>query len=354
MPAYYFYGIAATVFMVSCWSFAAIRWLHTCDAPKHRWSYVWPDRKLQVLLELLSTALLPYIFDPTSPSAWLMEKCWLPTCGYLYIAVILLCFFGRVQLWNRWHSVSIVASGIVILTMLPIVVNAWMGGTLIPQQYYLIIIAIVTVVSFLMMSFAFMAMWQVGHWMKETRDNIYSNPTDFPLPLAQRVWFAPLIFTPLYWPAFIFDSPLAMAIQNLLMGFMNIALLIIVLPAWRRKIIIPDGDEPEPDNSRDDLPPERIETIAQRIEDFVSKRQGYLDEHLRIENVVTECGYNRNYISRVFKERYGGFYTYVNKLRLEHFEQFIRQHPEVTKEAAAHASGFSSYQAYYRAKERLT
>ena len=353
MPAFYYYGIAATIFMVTCWSFAAIRWLHTCDAPKRRWNYVWPDRKLQVVLELLTTAILPYILDPTSPSAWLLEKCWFPTCGFLYIAVILLCFFGSVQLWPRWHSISIVAAVIVTLIILPLVVNAWMGGTLIPQQYYLLIIAIVTIVSILMMAFAFMAMWQVGHWMKETRDNIYSNPTDFPLPLAQRVWLAPVIYTPLYWPAFIFDSPTAMAIQNLLMAILNIGLLIVVLPAWRRKIIIP-GEDPVSDNTRDDMSPERIETIAQRIENFVSTRQGYLDEHLRIENVVIECGFNRNYISRVFKERYGGFYTYVNKLRLEHFEQFTRQHPEVTKEAAAHASGFSSYQAYYRAKERLS
>ena len=85
----------------------------------------------------------------------------------------------------------------------------------------------------------------------------------------------------------------------------------------------------------------------------MSQQQGFLDEHLKIEHVVRACGYNRNYISRVFKDRFGGFYNYVNQLRLQHFEKYAQEHPEMTKDAAARASGFSSYQAYYRAKERL-
>lgn len=354
MVAYYYYGVAATAFIVSCWMFAAIRIWHTCNSPKHHRSYVWPDRKLQVLIMLMGTVLLPYVIDPTSPSAWLLMKSYLPTCGFFYCGVLLLCFFGSVNQWNRWVNISWVGAFITMIPMVPLVMNAWIPGEILDSWGIRVTLFLVVVVALLMMGFSVLAMLQVRRWMAEIRDNNYSNPNDFPINYARRVWLAPLLYTPIYWPAFIWDSPKLMAIQSLLMAVTNTILLLTALPAWRKMAIIrEDGKSGDEDSVGDDLSSERINEIAQKIEEFVSQQQGYLDEHLKIEHVVRACGYNRTYISRVFQDRFGGFYHYVNLLRLKHFDQYLKDHPEMTKDTAARASGFSSYQAFYRAKERV-
>lgn len=354
MTEFYYYGVAATVYIVSCWIFAAVRWWHTCNTPKNHRQYVWPDRKLQVLFSLMATVLLPYVIDPTSPSAWLLMKSYLLVCGYFYCAVLLLCFFGTVKQWTRWMYISWIMVFIVMVPLVPMVLNAWMPVEILDEWGRKVIQLLVVIVALLSFGYSLLAMWKVERWVREIRDNNFSNPNDFPLRYAKRVWFAPLIYTPLFWPAFLLDSPKVMAVQNLLMAVMNTVLLITVMPAWRRMAIIREDDEKlEEAYSVGDLNSERMNEIAQKIEVFVKQQQGYLDEHLKIEHVVRACGYNRTYVSRVFQDRFGGFYHYVNQLRLNHFDQYIKDHSEMTKDAAARASGFSSYQAYYRAKERV-
>lgn len=340
MTEYYYYGVAATVCIVSFWMFAAVRLWHTCNMPKAQRQYVWPDRKLQVFFSLMATILLPYVINPTSPSAWLLMKSYLLTCGYFYCGMLLMCFYGRVKQWHRWLSVSWTPAFVVLVPLVPMVLNAWMPGEIFDEWGRKVIQLLVVIVALLMFGYALWALVKVGQ---------------LPLSYAKRVRFAPLILTPLLWPAFLLDSPKVMAVQNLLTAIMNTVLLITVMSDWRQTGFVQDDDErpEETDMMSNELSAGRMNEIAQKIEVFVNQQQGYLDEHLRIEHVVKACGYNRTYVSRVFQDRFGGFYHYVNRLRLNYFNQYIKTHPEMTKDAAARASGFSSYQAYYRAKERV-
>jgi hypothetical protein len=36
----YYYGLAALMYLITCWMFAAVRWFHTCRAPKERRRYI--------------------------------------------------------------------------------------------------------------------------------------------------------------------------------------------------------------------------------------------------------------------------------------------------------------------------
>ena len=47
MNEVYYYGLAAMIYITTCWTFVTVRWFHTCQEPKERRSYIWPDRKLQ-------------------------------------------------------------------------------------------------------------------------------------------------------------------------------------------------------------------------------------------------------------------------------------------------------------------
>ncbi len=354
---YYWYGIAMTIYLLSCWFFSIMRIFHTCQQPKERRAYIWPDRKLQAIIYLMSACMLPYVFNPYSQSAWVMVKSYFPATYYFYCGVLLFMFFGTVKQRNKWKTLSWMAASLIIIAVAPLVINAWIPGGIFSEKGLEMQLWIVWGVSLLMIPYCIFSMWQVWKCIEEARDDNYSNPDDFPLAYAQRVWLSPLILTPFVWPAFITDSPAVMAWMLLPLSAFNIVLLLNVMPAWRRGIILSQTEDPEAEEEEEScvhlLMEERMDQIAVKIEEFMQEKQGYLDPHLKIDNFVDYCGSNRTYVSRTFKERFGGFCTYVNQLRLEHYERYLQEHKNTTKDIAAQESGFSSYQAYYKASQRL-
>lgn len=363
----YFWGMAAAIYIVSCLFFSAIRWFHTCNKPKETRAYVWPDRKMQVRIYLTSLCLIPYIINPTDANAWLLWKSYFPTTYYFYSGVLLFCFFGTVKQWDQWKGVSWMAGAVVALTMIPLIVNAWVPGCILQPdkwggRFYLYI---VMATSLLMVVYCAMSMVQVWKWMRQSRDENYSNLDDFPLGYAHRVWLAPIIFTPFLWVGFITDSPRVMMWTNLILAVLNVVLLINVMPSWRRSDIMPatleeqeeaeeESLEPEiSESQRDEVAAERTRKIADFIDKYVNQEQAFLNPHLKIENVVNGCGYGRTYVSKAFQECYGGFFNYVNGLRLAYYDKYAAEHPAMTKEAIALASGFTCYQSYYKVRERM-
>ena len=352
----YYYGLAALMYLTTCWMFAAVRWWHTCKQPKRTHRYIWPDRKMQCLLYCCATVLLPYVINPANPAAWELVKSYFPATYHFYCGLLLLCFFGSVKQWNQWKTVSWAAAIMVIGTMLVPVVNAWIPAGILSAEGLRIWQKVVLVESLVMVLFVVLAMWQVKHWMDEARDANYSNPDDFPTDYARRVWIFPIVLTPLIWPAYIFDSPRLMAIQNVLLAVSNVWLLITVMPVWRRKAILatPDADHAlESDEPADADHEEVVAQTALEIEAYVRDEQAYLNPHLKIDDVVAHCQYGRTNVSLTFQRRFGSFANYVNSLRLAYYDRYVEEHPAETKEAAAHAAGFSSYNSYYRAKQKL-
>ena len=349
MEDYYWHGMTTVIYLVTCFTFAAIRAFHTCQATKEESIYLWPDRRMQIVIYLSSIILIPYALNPRSNTAWFLYKSYFPCTYYFFCAALLLCFFGSVKQRNRWRIPSWIASIITILAIIPLAVNAWLPEPLLTKEGMELWEYVITTVSILMFGFSITAMWQVWHWMKEARDENYSNDEDFPIAYAQRVWLAPIMFTPIIWPAYILDSPDIMAIMNIVLAVSNIMLLLTVLPAWRRKAILVNIDEHETDY---EIPDEKIDSIIAEIDTYVKGQEVFLNTHLKLNNVVDNCTYSRSYVSKALQDRYGGFYCYINQLRLDYFDSFVKEPPNYTKEAAAIASGFSSYLAYYRFRER--
>ena len=353
----YWYGAAATFYLTSCLVFVILRWFHTCQAPKDKRSYLWPDRKLQVIIYTVAVVLIPYLLNPANPKAWTLWKLYFPGTYYFYIGALLFCYFGSVKQWNSWKTATWIAAIIMSIAMAPIVLDAWIPGGMLKPSFSRIWDKVVLVESLGMMAYCSLAVWQVRHWIRETRDENYSNPDDFPEMYARRVWLMPVWLTPLLWPGYLLDNPNVAAVCNIVLGLFNIILLLITMPPWRRMGVVSDPEEEtggqEEDDWRDEQAVERAKKISEEIERFVKKGKGFLDPHLKIDNVVDHCSYSRTYVSHVFKTRYGGFSRYVNTLRLEYYDRYLAQHPAATKDTAAQESGFISYIAYYKVKERL-
>lgn len=356
MNEYYYYGLAAMLYLTTCWAFAIIRFFHTCREPKEHRSYIWPDRRLQVMCYLCATILLPYVINPTDKSAWILMKSYFPATYFFYCGMLLLCFFGTVKQWGRWKTVSWIAGIVVIIAMLPPTLNAWLPFQFISDEGMRFWQILITVASVTMMAFSGLAIWQVWNWIREARDANYSNPEDFPVDYARRVWLMPVVLTFLVWPAYLLDSPLWMAIMHVLLAIFNMVLLNTVLPAWRRAIMVPsavDNDSEELDVQQEAFEiEERTRLIAEEIDRYVVGLQAFLDPHLKIDDVVAHTSYSRTYVSQTFQRCYGSFAAYVNGQRLAYYEQYVVDHPDETMESAALASGFPSYNVYYRTKHK--
>jgi AraC-like DNA-binding protein len=354
--SFYWYGVAAAVYLVTCWVFSTVRGFHNCGTPKERREYIWPDRRMQIMIYLSGSVLLPYVLNPRSEAAWLLMKSYFPCTYFYFCGSLLFCFFGSVKQWLSWKPVVRIAAAITTLAIMPLIVHAWWPSGVLSPRFISVWNVVVLVVSILMMIYTCVAMRQVVLWMREARDVNYSNPDDFPTEYAHRVLFAPILLTPLVWPAYITDSPAVMAVLCIPLAVFNILLLLSVMPVWRRAIILSDiGDDAVDyiDNADDELAEERAERIAAEIEQFVNIEAAYLDSHLKLEQVVERCSFSRSCVSRVFTERFGGFSDYVNGLRIAYFERYMAQHPNSSEETAAEASGFTSHKAYVNAKERL-
>ena len=300
---------------------------------------------------------MPYVINPTDEAAWLLMKSYFPATYYFYTGLLLLCYAGTVKQWSRWKSVSWVAAIVVVTTILLPVLNAWLPFEVMSAQGVQFWHYVITIESLLMMAFCCLAMWQVWKWIRESYDANYSNPDDFPVRYASTVLVYPFILTPLLWPAYILDSRQVMAVLHILLSVFNIVLLITVMPAWRRKFMLPstvedDHTSEDGDSHQDDGIEEQIDQTAIEIRAYVEEQQAYLDPHLKVDDVVAHCQFGRTYVSLTFQRRFNSFASYVNGLRLAHYERYITEHPNETKESAALASGFSSYNAYYRANQK--
>ena len=307
---FYWYGVTAAAYIVTCWVFSVVRGVHNCGTPKERRAYIWPDRKMQVMIYLCGTVLLPYVLNPQNEAAWILMKSYFPCTYYFYCGALIFCFFGTVKQWKIWKKANFIAAIVTFLALAPLVANAWWPSGLLSPEFIKAWNYVVIAVSIIMIGYTGVAMWQVMQWLKMAREVNYSNPEDFPTEYAHRMWLTPIILTPFLWPAFITDSQTVMAILCIPLAIFNIVLLL-------------------------------------------NTEAAYLDSHLKLEQVVERCNFSRRYVSQVLTDRFGGFSDYVNGLRLNYFERYKAQHPNSTDESAAEASGFTSYKAYLKAKERL-
>jgi AraC-like DNA-binding protein len=310
---------------------------------------------MQVMIYLTGTFLLPYVLNPKSEAAWLLMKTYFPCTYYYYCGSLIFCFFGTVKQWKTWKTANLIAGIVTASAIMPFILHAWYPLGLLSPVGIKVCNVWALVVSHIMMLYAGVAMWQVWQWLKLARDVNYSNPEDFPIEYASRMLVIPIVLTPFLWPAYITDSPKVMAVLCVPLAIFNIVLLLNVMPVWRRAAILStiEEDTEEPHVENDELAAERTDRIASEIEQFVNTESAYLDPHLKLEQIVERCSFSRSYVSTVFTERFGSFSDYVNGLRIDYYERYMAQHPNSTLDAAAEASGFTSYKAYLKAKERV-
>ncbi|MDT3360760.1 MAG: hypothetical protein LIR31_02040 [Bacteroidota bacterium] len=108
-----------------------------------------------------------------------------------------------------------------------------------------------------------------------------------------------------------------------------------------------------PAQARRPLPKKKQAEMLAAIREVVEGQQAFLEAHLTLQDVADRCGYGRTYISTLIKEEMGGFYAYVNRLRLAYVEEYLQAHPEATLGEAIDMAGFGSRPTYYHMRQKL-
>lgn len=343
----YFCGISATVFVAVSLAMAAIRWFHLCRPYDRNPRYYYPGRPFVVSVMLGALALIPYICAPESEDAWFLARVFFFPVTLYDFTILLYAYFGSVMQWKKWRWPMIVIGFPVLVALVASFVLALVPGeqTSAPFVWGLYALGLmITVVCFA-------AMRIVLRWAKQFDEDDYSNPADFPVIFARRWVVMIVVNTALCWTVAITASRMLLAFQMLLF---SVSLVLFILTALHPRRNRPVGEEEEAEA----VPAKPVKKAASAkilavIDTVVVKQEAYLDPHLTIQDVADRSGYSRSHIAGLFKQEFGGFFTYVNRLRLQHVESYLQEYPAASLQEALEASGFNSRQAYYAVKARL-
>ena len=108
-----------------------------------------------------------------------------------------------------------------------------------------------------------------------------------------------------------------------------------------------EKDEEEADETVSELP--AIKELRGRIERLMEQEQLYRQPNLKIADVVSRLGTNRNYIYIAINREIGmSFNEYINRMRIDYATMLINQHPTKLLTEISEESGFTSTTSFYR------
>ena len=360
-------SLAAMTYVVTGVVVACIRWFHVCHPYDRDPDYYFPGRKDISLFFISSVLLLPYVFCPGNPWTWVLVKVFFLPYNIYYLTLLLFSYFGSVMQWRKWRRPAIYMGvptflmlGLaLVLSLLPQDLLTGTGHALMVAQWIIIGLGLLMTVMFII------SVRIVFSWVKTFDENEFSNPEDFPVNFAKRMISLLIASIALLWIAAIVDRQWLMAAIQLILSIMAVAFLIRALHPQRQRPLEEEEEREtvgkavtaaaagEKHTYSYNLTEAKTKSIISAIRRTVVRDKAFLNPHLSLQDVAEQCGFNRSYVSRVFKTELGGFFSYVNNLRLDYAEAYQKEHPDAPVHEVAAESGFGSRQTYYSVKSRL-
>lgn len=366
------FGLAAAVFITTGLVVAAVRWFHMCPPFDKNPRYYYPGRPFVVGIYLNALVLIPYAIHPESADAWFLARIYFFPVTLFHCIVLLFSYFGIIMHWRQWRLPLFLVGGPVAFFLLAVLVLAvWPGEQFAMEGkatgYILYSLGAITTLACLL------ALQLVLREARRIDMDEYSNPDDFPVVSARRWMLLVMLNLVLCWTGALSNNRVVLAAVMLLLAASALTFLITVLRPNRNRQLEDEtaeveavaqlGLSPDPAPTPDPVPGEplyqrnlsfkkRLEILS-AVTTVVEEQESFLDPHLTLQQVAERSGYNRSYVAGLIKSELGGFFTYVNRLRIAHVETYMRDHPSATVEEATEMSGFLTRKAYYSAKSKL-
>ena len=350
----YLLGLAAAVYVTTCLVCAAVRWFHMCRPYNRDPRYYYPGRPFVTGAWLSSLFLLPYVLNPENTDAWFVARLYFLPVTLYHFVIILFSYFGSVMQWKKWLWPTIIAGVPVVLALIAAVVFAvWPGVQL---QDPAVMKFVLYILGLLITAVSLASIAVVLLWASRFDPDDFSNPNDFPVKQARK-WTAIIVLNVIVcWVCTLLGSREALAVLQLAVAFCAVLFVISALHPNRNRPVEDQSAASGSDTAQlyhRSLPRKKQDEILEAIRIVVEQKQAFLEPHLTLQDVADRCGYNRTYISGLIKNDMGGFFSYVNGLRLAYVDEYLRQHPDSTLSEAIDAAGFGSRPTYYSVKSKL-
>ena len=313
--------------------------------------YYYPGRPFVTAAWLSALCLLPYVFYPESKDAWFLVRIYFLPVTLYHFVLILFSYFGSVMQWKKWQMPTLIAGIPVGISLLAALVFAIIPGDQIINDT--VETFVLHLLGLLIAGVCFTSVAVVRVWASRFNSDDYSNPADFPV-LQARFWAVLVVVNViLCWAGSLLNSPAVMAVIMLLIAGSAVLLLISALPPHRNRLVSEEVSETPEHVYKRAIPRQKKAEMLAAIRTVVEEQQAFQDPHLTLHDVAERCGYNRTYISGLVKNELGGFFTYVNRLRLAYVDTYLRENPDSTLGEAIEAAGFGSRPTYYAVKAKI-
>ena len=350
-----FYCATLAVYVAVSLVIAIVRWGHKCEPYARNQDYYYPAWKAMVWCFMSALLLFPCILMPRDHDALIQVKIMLILSSPFYSAAIMFTYFGKMLKLSWWRKplyILAVTCGYMLVTGFAhtLAPGNQMEGVILKLIFYITSLLSIVYLLCFVMSFV-MVIRAVKRLSKEN----YSNPDDFSITYARNVVIIPILHIGISWAGAFIGSRDAIGAALLAQTALNVIFLIGSLSPHRAqnaaKINMAEKKESEAETAS--LPEERRKEILSTLKKLMEEDQVFLDSHLTLSSLSRSCGVNRTYVSRVMNDSLGGFFNYVNRCRLNYAQNLKEQHPEMSVDELALASGFGSRQSYYNIRRTL-
>jgi len=359
----YIYGLATMMYIAVTVVLAVVRWFHMCRPYDRNSKYYYPGRPFMTFSLLCSVTLLPYVADPSGIDGWILLKSYfLPVQIFLMALMLLGYFAGVMQRKRLLHFLFVVGVPVVMLLSAAFILSVWPGEQFADQRLADIAALVIGLLGVLSTVVCLLSIKKVKEWGRRFDKDDFSNPMDFPIRFAKNLIFLILFILILLWVTAITDNRLAMSGTQFFLSVVTVALLIASLhPNRHREIEDADGHSgkaaAEQSKTTSAVGGPILEKTAEQVliavRKVVEEDKAFLEPHLTLNDVAVRSGYNRTYVAMVIKTDFGGFFKYINSLRLDYAEEYKRNHPDASISELVSESGFGSRQTYYKVKASL-
>lgn len=315
------------------------------EAYKANFGELFPARRTLASMYILQLTEIPYLFYLDKPEAlfYVNAISLLIFTSYLTILVkgyFFLDFPTPRKMFFFMHPVAVC----LVVLLLPLF------GIIEFTPFFRSIMTIVVLLLYLGYIYLLDKVRQkVMHVVRDIDENEYSNASDFPVKFAMSVKWLPLMASLLLLVSFLMNLYTVKMVRDIIFIFINVWFAIYTLNPHRNTKQLPQvlkqmsDDEETETPSKYRLTEKYCHETEEKIISVIMERKLFLEEHFTMNDLIDILHINRNYISEVIaRSHYQSFYRLVNKLRIEHACEVLKNEPTMKLEQVAMASGFSS------------
>lgn len=351
------YAAVCLIFVCVSIFCALVRYFHMCRPFNDEEAYFYPARKFITLVYACFALPVVWLFRMDSPDAWLFVRVYL----ILFLPGAGILSFRRYFFAESGHHRFLFVFSWVIPMMLVLVLwlFAWMGGNTVERHHDLLFLVAGGYSLLLAVELVRITMWLCRQIHRHLREE-YSNEEDFPVRFARFVAFIPLFYLAAAWMLFLSGSREYNMWFQIFISLMHLVFLLLILHPQRKEyqevveeaeeIIVEKMEQIISDQNEGSslLSAGTKDELEAKIRTALTVQKLYLNPNLKVSDLAEAIQSNKKYVSIVMNERFGSFYTVLNRMRLDAAAEYKKDHPSANREEIARHSGFSNVKTYSR------